>query len=204
MRAARSRRHLLLGMAAAAAMPALARADGRGRDGFDVDIRGDLPLRLIGPDGGRYRPRRLVVLERGGARAATLPHAADFEGVARLPAARLPLVGPIFGDVPAAHFVRPENRLAPLFRVGEDAVIDLRSAAPGAAAAVTDRLGASIQVLTRDRRAGVVELGLPANLRFAPVSVRASALTPLGAVYDRGERLLLAPPYEALFGARLF
>lgn len=205
-----SRRRALSGLAAAAgvsllgATAARAQLTGRGADGREVDVRGNLPLRILLPNGGRYRPRRLIVLTPAGGRVATLPFVADFEGVARLPAARVPRVGFLFGAIPAAHFVRPERRIGAVYRTGDDLLVDLRRAPTAAARSVPAYLAGSIQLLTRLNQ-GVVELGLPKNLRYAPTAARAPGqLLRVGSAFMGQDRLLLSPPYESLFGARLF
>lgn len=188
--------------AATAGGPGRARADAVGGGGNPYDVRTRVPFRIYLPSGGRYRPRRLLVLTPDGGRLAELPHVARFENVARAPAGRLPVVGRAFGGLPAAEFLTPERRLGALYRRGDDLVADLRQAAgpqpPNA------YLSGSIWVLTHLNDPGAIEVGLPA-LSFAPAENRAAGdLTPVGAAYDADGRLLLAPPYDALFGAKLF
>ncbi|MEO1331213.1 MAG: hypothetical protein AAFW46_16305 [Pseudomonadota bacterium] len=191
-------------LSAAVATPARAQVDSI-EDPFGPDLRGNAPLRLYLPNGGRYRPRRLVVLERQGPLTAELPYVADIEGVDRLPIAKLPKIGAAFGDIPAATFVRPEFELGPLYRRGEDAVVDLRNRPRSLGATTEQYLSRSIRILTRLARTGALELGLPGNLRFTPGGdARVEGLPRIGAAYAARDRLLLSPPYESLFGYRLF
>lgn len=200
-----TRRALLTTLAAALA----AGAAGLGVDArAEVDERNleprNMPVRALLPNGGRFHPRTIVVLHDGGVRVGALPRRARALPDSRLDLSGVRLAGPLFRDRPFHTFLRPENRVGVLGRVGDRLVVDLRRA-PLGARDVRRLLNRPTTILTKPNRVNKpfsITLNVAYNAARAPVSVDDAPL--IGHVYLAGDQLLLSPPYETFYGHRLF
>lgn len=164
----------------------------------------DMRVRVLLPEGGRFHPRAIVVLHDGGSRIGALPRMARALPDSRLDLSGVRLVGPLFRDRPFHTFLRPENRVGALGRVGDKLVVDLRGA-PLGARDVRRLLNRPTTLLTKPSRENKpFSITLNVAYNVAPASVSAASGAVIGHVYLADDQLLLSPPYETFYGHRLF
>lgn len=164
------------------------RRDGRRRERFRMQL----------PGGTRAAPRSLLIETDAGAAAARLPRVAEIREEDRLPiAGAAGPFGPLFAPQPAPSYVRARNLLGAAELRGETLVLRLRGAP------VDLRSARRVQILTRPPRGrGLVSYSLTLDLVAADPAP--SGGLDAGGVYWADDRLLVSPPHDALFGARLW
>ncbi|MEL6980075.1 MAG: hypothetical protein AAGM38_15520 [Pseudomonadota bacterium] len=204
------RRDIMRSGAGALAVVSFGGAAAVADSGFDRDRRADLPdalrLRFSLPSGGRFFPRRLILIGPRAAAAAALPERAAPQRENRAPVARLPAIGAAFEARPYLDRIDVETRIGGVFRGGEDdliAAIDRHDAFEAALAGARSDFG----MITRAPRSRRL-ISFSPSLSFAPIArgdaVSGALAERIGAAHLAGGALVLAPPQNQLPRFNLF
>lgn len=205
--ATRRRALSVIGGGALAAAALGSRADARSARNDDRDDfqsgRVDVALRVLTPRGRRARAETLLVAHEGGAAAADLPRFARAEPDDRLPIGGSGLIGSVFRDLPYHTFLERENLIGRLVLAGDVLVADLRGFGVQAdtARVLLRRPVALLSKPPLDNRPIAFTLQLGFRDAAPPAG---GAGVEVGGVYAARGALLLSPPYESFYGARLF
>lgn len=182
-----------------AALPAAAR-DFEARQLLDRDLPSAALVRFLsGSD--RFAPNRIVLTGPIGAFAADSPKRAPIARphANRVDLSDLPLLGGTVLHRPDAALLSPSRQIGLVRRNGDALAVELSPDLPPDRAARL--LAAPPRLLTEPpfvRR--LVSLELPRLERDDAAEGPARAGAVIGAVYDAGDALLIAPPRESLFG----
>lgn len=185
-----SRRSLCLSLLTGLAAPAVARAGDFERERKDVQVGAFERVYFQGDSGDRFHPERVIAIAGSEVFAADLPGEALVIDYARVDLSGVPILRNLLGGRPTLSYAEPQYRLGDLLRSGDDLIVAFDRGYEGLAGRLVRRTLALATYTQRGRNK--IALQLP---RLRPAGgLSTSGGHRVGAVYDAGGALLLAPP----------